>query len=193
MYYRVICGLTYKLQWNTFDITTVKLQYTPCAGFIVYRLLSPECNCNGVGRLDGSCDQRTGQCTCKSNYGGMNCDECAPGYYNYPACNRKSATARDSNIEDDSFPYMYSSSLFVPIYVYRCFFLQDFINYCRAYSDSTVSFIVCECDPNHTTAEICDVFSGSCACRENYSGARCDRCEIGYYQYPRCDSKYTHC
>ena len=29
------------------------------------------------------------QCPCKENYGGTFCDECAPGYYNFPDCIRK--------------------------------------------------------------------------------------------------------
>ena len=29
------------------------------------------------------------QCPCRENYSGAFCDECAPGYYNFPDCVRK--------------------------------------------------------------------------------------------------------
>ena len=29
------------------------------------------------------------QCPCNENFGGQFCDECAPGYYNFPECKRK--------------------------------------------------------------------------------------------------------
>ena len=29
------------------------------------------------------------QCPCRENYSGTFCDECAPGYYNFPDCIRK--------------------------------------------------------------------------------------------------------
>jgi len=47
------------------------------------------CDCDGIGSLGRSCDVTTGQCRCRPNYGGRNCGQCAAGYYNYPACQRK--------------------------------------------------------------------------------------------------------
>ena len=29
------------------------------------------------------------QCPCKENFAGEFCDQCAPGYYNFPECKRK--------------------------------------------------------------------------------------------------------
>ncbi|XP_034151886.1 laminin subunit alpha-5 isoform X3 [Esox lucius] len=46
------------------------------------------CNCSrpGVATLDVGCDTDSGQCRCKSNIIGRQCDRCAPGFYGYPNC-----------------------------------------------------------------------------------------------------------
>ncbi|KAM9343060.1 laminin subunit alpha-5 isoform 2-T2 [Pholidichthys leucotaenia] len=46
------------------------------------------CNCSrpGVITLDVSCDTHSGQCRCKNNVVGRQCDRCAPGFYGYPNC-----------------------------------------------------------------------------------------------------------
>jgi len=44
------------------------------------------CDCNEQGSLSNVCDVESGQCSCKSNYGGRTCDLCGNGYYKYPEC-----------------------------------------------------------------------------------------------------------
>ncbi|XP_056106000.1 laminin subunit alpha-5 isoform X1 [Rhinichthys klamathensis goyatoka] len=46
------------------------------------------CNCSrpGVTSLDISCDTHNGQCRCKNNIVGRQCDRCSPGFYGYPNC-----------------------------------------------------------------------------------------------------------
>uniref|UniRef100_A0A8C7JXD6 Laminin subunit alpha-5 n=1 Tax=Oncorhynchus kisutch TaxID=8019 RepID=A0A8C7JXD6_ONCKI len=46
------------------------------------------CNCSrpGVTALDVSCDTDSGQCRCKNNIIGRQCDRCSPGFYGYPNC-----------------------------------------------------------------------------------------------------------
>uniref|UniRef100_A0AAQ6AFP7 Laminin subunit alpha 5 n=1 Tax=Amphiprion ocellaris TaxID=80972 RepID=A0AAQ6AFP7_AMPOC len=46
------------------------------------------CNCSrpGVVSPDVTCDTQTGQCRCKNNIVGRQCDRCAPGFYGYPNC-----------------------------------------------------------------------------------------------------------
>ena len=43
-----------------------------------------------AGSLSDVCDVYGGQCTCKPNVIGRNCDRCAAGYFNFPDCQRKS-------------------------------------------------------------------------------------------------------
>uniref|UniRef100_A0A8C3D588 Laminin subunit alpha 5 n=1 Tax=Corvus moneduloides TaxID=1196302 RepID=A0A8C3D588_CORMO len=50
-----------------------------------------DCNCSrpGVQELtEPGCDVDSGQCRCKPNIVGRQCDLCAPGYYHYPDCRR---------------------------------------------------------------------------------------------------------
>ncbi|KAK3546887.1 hypothetical protein QTP86_003815 [Hemibagrus guttatus] len=46
------------------------------------------CNCSrpGITAQDISCDTNSGQCSCKINVVGRQCDRCAPGFYGYPNC-----------------------------------------------------------------------------------------------------------
>uniref|UniRef100_A0A8C9YTX6 Laminin A chain n=1 Tax=Sander lucioperca TaxID=283035 RepID=A0A8C9YTX6_SANLU len=46
------------------------------------------CNCSRPGVLspDVNCDTLSGQCRCKNNVVGRQCDRCAPGFYGYPNC-----------------------------------------------------------------------------------------------------------
>ncbi|XP_054701379.1 laminin subunit alpha-5 [Grus americana] len=50
-----------------------------------------DCNCSrpGVQELtEPGCDVDSGQCRCKPNVIGRQCDLCAPGFYHYPNCRR---------------------------------------------------------------------------------------------------------
>ncbi|KAM4737780.1 laminin subunit alpha-5 isoform 2-T2 [Anableps anableps] len=46
------------------------------------------CNCSrpGIVSPDVSCDTDSGQCRCRNNVVGRQCDRCAPGFYGYPNC-----------------------------------------------------------------------------------------------------------
>uniref|UniRef100_A0A8C5SY80 Agrin n=1 Tax=Laticauda laticaudata TaxID=8630 RepID=A0A8C5SY80_LATLA len=41
------------------------------------------CHCNPYGSYGGSCDPSTGQCSCKPGVGGLKCDRCEPGFWNF--------------------------------------------------------------------------------------------------------------
>lgn len=45
------------------------------------------CECNSIGALDNFCEA-TGQCRCRPNTYGRQCDQCQPGYWNFPNCQR---------------------------------------------------------------------------------------------------------
>uniref|UniRef100_A0A670Z176 Agrin n=1 Tax=Pseudonaja textilis TaxID=8673 RepID=A0A670Z176_PSETE len=41
------------------------------------------CHCNPYGSYGGSCDPSIGQCSCKPGVGGLKCDRCEPGFWNF--------------------------------------------------------------------------------------------------------------
>ncbi|NXO75657.1 AGRIN protein, partial [Sitta europaea] len=41
------------------------------------------CQCNPYGSYGGTCDPGTGQCSCKPGVGGLKCDRCEPGFWNF--------------------------------------------------------------------------------------------------------------
>ena len=45
------------------------------------------CNCDVAGSLHGQCQQGSGQCACKQNVIGVQCDTCAPGFINLNTSN----------------------------------------------------------------------------------------------------------
>nr|CAB3220652.1 agrin [Phallusia mammillata] len=42
-----------------------------------------KCNCNEFGSYETTCNQTTGQCVCRPGVGGVKCDRCLPGYWNF--------------------------------------------------------------------------------------------------------------
>ncbi|KAG9332520.1 hypothetical protein JZ751_014618 [Albula glossodonta] len=59
------------------------------------------CNCSrpGVTSPDTTCDTNSGQCRCKSNIIGRQCDRCAPGFYGYPNC--RQCNCNEAGTESD--------------------------------------------------------------------------------------------
>uniref|UniRef100_A0A2R9ALS7 Agrin n=1 Tax=Pan paniscus TaxID=9597 RepID=A0A2R9ALS7_PANPA len=41
------------------------------------------CQCNPHGSYGGTCDPATGQCSCRPGVGGLRCDRCEPGFWNF--------------------------------------------------------------------------------------------------------------
>ncbi|XP_054994916.1 agrin isoform X2 [Sorex araneus] len=41
------------------------------------------CHCNPHGSYTGTCDPATGQCSCRPGVGGLKCDRCEPGFWNF--------------------------------------------------------------------------------------------------------------
>lgn len=44
------------------------------------------CQCSREGSLHSTCDQETGQCSCRPKVTGLRCDSCVPGAYGFPHC-----------------------------------------------------------------------------------------------------------
>lgn len=61
-------------------------------------------------------------------------------------------------------------------------------NVCKKYYNSIGAYIFkgafnCQCDPTGSTSKLCDSFGGSCSCKRNVVGRRCDRCAPGTFGF----------
>lgn len=83
-----------------------------------------KCHCNQYGSYGGMCDPGTGQCSCKPGVGGLKCDRCEPGFWNFrgivtekaSGCTRKPALS-------PSFPRSVSVSLSISLEWFRFLFI----------------------------------------------------------------------
>lgn len=148
------------------------------------------CDCELLGVLDGNlvCSQSNenggpeiGQCTCKALTTGRRCDMCKPGYYglktgpvpgNCTECNCNLAgTVGESNTctqDTGQCPCKNTTE-------HRT---------CDACKDGYYSFptdnhqrecFSCNCDKGGSLSAICDKLNGSCVCRKNVNGLKCDQ------------------
>ena len=49
-------------------------------------------------------------------------------------------------------------------------------------------YLDCECNLDGIQAA-CDENWGHCWCKDKVNGTKCDKCDIGYFQFPTCKSK----
>ena len=47
-------------------------------------------------------------------------------------------------------------------------------------------FLDCGCDPKGSVSENCDD-EGTCSCKKNVCGPKCNKCCTGYDNFPKCD------
>lgn len=48
------------------------------------------------------------------------------------------------------------------------------------------SFQSCDCSPVGALSSQCDLNTGCCFCRPEFSGDKCTECRLGYWNYPQC-------
>ncbi|XP_047662931.1 laminin subunit alpha-5 isoform X3 [Tachysurus fulvidraco] len=149
---------------------------------------------------DGTCEDLTGRCYCKPNYTGENCDTCAEGYENFPACYVITPTF-PTNFNGEARPAG-------EIINCECNAAGTEGNSCKA--DPNTRTCVCKpgftgqhcdiCAPGYYGLNCyrcqctgpgfqdgsCDVVTGQCVCRSGFYGYSCDQCAPGYFNYPLC-------
>ncbi|XP_070555377.1 laminin subunit alpha-like [Ptychodera flava] len=126
----------------------------------------------------GSCAEETGQCECRPEYAGVNCDRCADGYYGYPAC--RPCDCHRNGTRDGVCQVGGGQCPCKPNYVGlncdRC--APGYYNFPEC--------VPCACERIGSRDMTCDPESGQCQCRSNYGGRACEECQDGYYSYPAC-------
>uniref|UniRef100_A0A1I8IYH5 Laminin EGF-like domain-containing protein n=1 Tax=Macrostomum lignano TaxID=282301 RepID=A0A1I8IYH5_9PLAT len=133
-----------------------------------------KCNCS-TQISSGECKDGYGECLCKKNFTGLNCELCAAGYTNPPACepcdcNPVGTVAGRCDSADG-----------------RCACRPTFGgDKCDTCADGFTGFPDCQkcnCSLNGATSEVCDPDSGSCDCKPGYTGPLCDQCDTGFFMY----------
>lgn len=137
------------------------------------------CNCDYEGSTSFECDPFGGQCQCKPNIIGRQCDACRTGYYGFPDCKPCDCPSKNLCEKD-------TGACICPPHV-----IGEKCDKCEPYSFGFDSFFGCElCNCNPLGVENndlqCDLSNGTCACRPNIEGRTCDHCHNGFFNFPHC-------
>ncbi|XP_075126694.1 laminin subunit alpha-3 isoform X1 [Leptodactylus fuscus] len=150
--------------------TTSSISAEPTAGNI------KGCSCTGAGALSQNCDPVTGQCPCRVGYRGTACDTCAPGYVNYPFCQR--CDCNPAGVLPEVCSPTGRCLCKLTIQGTRC-------DQCRPGYHSFPICKECDCDMIGARDPSCGP-AGECLCRPNYAGLTCQQCAPNFYNYPIC-------
>ena len=69
----------------------------PFTLFLYTRCISCQCNTAGTSADSTLCDTTSGNCNCKQNVQGSDCDECKPGYFSLRASNSQGCESCQCN------------------------------------------------------------------------------------------------
>ncbi|XP_055359510.1 laminin subunit alpha-3-like isoform X2 [Betta splendens] len=172
------------------------------------------CVCHGHAQVCGAQRDQMNpnrlQCECQHNTCGESCDRCCPGFNQKPW---RAATVHSPNECQPCWCFSHAFDCYYdPEVEKRGASLDSFGRYdgggvcidcqhntagvncerCiegfyRPYGlppESPTGCIPCRCDPRTTSG--CEMGSGRCICRPQFTGDNCDFCADGYYNYPQC-------
>ncbi|KAJ8032912.1 Laminin subunit alpha [Holothuria leucospilota] len=136
------------------------------------------CNCDPSGSTSFTCEQIGGQCPCRANIVGRQCDRCAIGYYGFPNCRPCNCP---NNICNEVTGECICPENVIGTNCDRC--APGTYGY-----DPLAGCVECGCDERgiEGSDSVCDSTTGQCRCKPNVGGRQCDQCLNGYYQFPFC-------
>ncbi|CAF1272511.1 unnamed protein product [Adineta steineri] len=137
------------------------------------------CKCN-LKVSTGTCAEGTGKCECKPQFTGLECDECAVGYFDFAAGCKPCLCSINGTADHKCLPDSGRC-------VCKMNFDGDYCDRCApGYYNFKAGCLPCECERAGSDGNICDTETGQCPCRLNYQNRTCDTCKNGHYGYPGC-------
>lgn len=139
------------------------------------------CACDYSGSTSFECESFGGQCQCKPNIIGRQCEACKTGYYGFPEC-KPCDCPSTALCEKDT------GECICPPRV-----TGEKCDQCMPQTFGFDQIIGCEeCNCNPLGVERgnlqCDLNNGSCDCRSNVVGRSCDKCLNGFFNFPHCEA-----
>ena len=143
------------------------------------------CNCD-VGTNSDICHKNNGTCICGENFAGERCNECAPGFYNFPSCLPCECDG-DGSINPSCSYYGTQP---------QCNCKEGRsgpkCDMCAPGFYKYPECIECRCDEAGTIGQSCDPITGKCNCKSNFAGEKCSECGAELYNYPVCEPCTCH-
>jgi laminin, alpha 3/5 len=145
-----------------------------------YNTGSLPCQCDYYGSISFECEPFGGQCQCKSNIIGRQCEACRTGYYGFPDC-------KPCDCPSTALCKVDTGECICPPRVTgeRC-------DQCEPETfgfDQIIGCEDCSCSPLGVERGNlqCDLNTGHCKCRPNVVGRKCDKCVNGFFNFPHCE------
>ncbi|XP_029970340.1 laminin subunit alpha-3-like isoform X2 [Salarias fasciatus] len=172
------------------------------------------CVCHGHAQVCGGAPDEANpnrlQCECQHNTCGESCDRCCPGFnqkpwraatvdspnecqpcqcfshaadcYYDPEVERRRASLDTFGRYDGGGVCINCQHNTAGVNCEQC--LEGFYRPHGVAPESPTGCIPCRCDQRTTAG--CQMGSGRCICKPQFTGENCDRCSDGYYYYPEC-------
>ena len=152
------------------------------------RIRISACNCHNLGALDFYCRETDGQCNCAENAFGRRCNECQPGYWNFPDCQPCECNGHTYTCDPQTGECIDCRSNTAGFHCEVC--LEGY------YGDPTLEANIpckaCPCpntkESGHSFADRCTLDPASklpiCECQREYDGTQCDKCADNFFGNP---------
>ena len=149
------------------------------------------CDCFKLGSVNSECNLLNGQCTCKSNVIGRECNTCKDTYWNIQSgngcseckCNPIGSTSLSCNQKTGK------CECRPGVTGEKCDECLPF-----HFGFSSEGCTKCECDPFGSKSLQCNQ-RGACECKENVVGSKCNQCAENLFNFTmgclKCDDCYN--